>query len=310
MGVSPINVPPALAVALTAAGDKSGVDFGYLLQTALRESSLNPTAKAATSSAVGLFQFLESTWLEVMKSDGPRLGYQKYADAIVERDGDYTIADKKLRAEVLKLREDPQVGADLAAAFTKNNGAYLAERFGRMPSPGELYIAHFLGAQGAAKLFEAGLGNPDQIAAKVFPRQAKANPSIFYDKDGARTIKELYQTLVAKHRNLAPAVDSGFAAQQIANQAPLPLPAPLQIPGALGGTAVAPAATLQTVAAPLPTPAAPGALALQDKWTSEALPSRIGPGPVTFSSLFTSESDPLEPRTLLSPKPKTGFFGN
>ncbi len=82
MGVAPIAVPQGLAYVLNSAGDKSNVDFDYLLQTAIRESSLNPEAKAPTSSAVGLFQFLESTWLQAMKEQGPRLGYQKYADAI------------------------------------------------------------------------------------------------------------------------------------------------------------------------------------------------------------------------------------
>jgi Transglycosylase SLT domain len=216
MGVQPISVPQSLAYVLNSAGQKNGVDFDYLLQTAMRESSLNPKAKAQTSSATGLFQFIESTWLQVMKSDGPRLGYQAYADAIqMDGEGDYFIKDAKIRQEVLALREDPQIAADLAAAFTKNNGDYLRERFGRTPSPGELYIAHFLGAKGAEKMFVAGLSDPDQIAAKLFPKQAKANPSIFYSEGSARTIKQVYRALVAKHE--APSgVDPKFAAQQYA----------------------------------------------------------------------------------------------
>lgn len=214
MGVTPITVPQSLAVILNAAGDRSGVDFDYLLQTAMRESSLNPTAKAQTSSATGLFQFLESTWLQVMKDEGPRLGYQGYADAITQNaDGDLVIKDAKVRAEVLKLREDPQISADLAAAFTRNNGAYLQEKFGRMPSPGELYIAHFLGAKGAEKMFRAGLENPDQIAAHLFPRQAAANKAIFYQDGAARTIRQVYRALVAKHD--AGSVDPAFATQQM-----------------------------------------------------------------------------------------------
>ena len=99
MDVQPIAVPQSLAAMISAAGDKSNVDFDYLLQTAMRESSLNPEAKAATSTAVGLFQFLKSTWLEVMKEEGPRLGYQQYADAITKtRDGDYYISDATTRA--------------------------------------------------------------------------------------------------------------------------------------------------------------------------------------------------------------------
>lgn len=182
----------------------------------MRESSLNPNAKAGTSSAVGLFQFLKSTWLQVMKDEGPRLGYQNYADAIQRSsDGDLYIADPAIEAEVLKLREDPQIAADLAAAFTKNNGDYLTQKFGRMPSPGELYIAHFLGAKGAEKMFTAGLSNPDQIAATLFPKQAASNKAIFYSDGQPRTIRQVYRALVAKHE--APtAIDPNFATQQIA----------------------------------------------------------------------------------------------
>ncbi len=46
MGVQPITIPQSLAYVLNSAGDKSDVDFTYLLQTAQRESALNPTAKA------------------------------------------------------------------------------------------------------------------------------------------------------------------------------------------------------------------------------------------------------------------------
>jgi hypothetical protein len=264
MGVQPISVPPTLAYVLTSAGERSGVDFDYLLQTAIRESALNPKAKAQTSSATGLFQFIESTWLEVMKSEGPRLGYQGYADAItIDADGDYVIKDKKLREEVLKLRENPQIAADLAAAFTRNNGAYLHDRFGRMPSPGELYIAHFMGARGAEALFRAGLENPDQIAAKLFPRQARANPSIFYELGQPRTIREVYKALVAKHMG-STTVDPKFAVQQMTGEAP-------------------------------PATAGP-----DSKWPAEALPSRFGPATVNFTTLFATESE-IKPRTLLSP---------
>jgi len=216
MAVQQVTLPPSIALAFSQAGDKSGVDFDYLLTTAMRESSLNPEAKAPTSSAVGLFQFLESTWLEVMKAEGPRLGYGEYAAAIdVTSDGDYVIADRQKRQDILKLREDPAIAADLAAAFTRRNGDYLEARFGRMPSPGELYIAHFLGAQGAEKMFTAGLADPEQVAAGLFPRQAAANRSIFYDRDGARTVREVYQALVARHMQPGSAA---FAVQQMAQQ--------------------------------------------------------------------------------------------
>ncbi|WP_156458159.1 transglycosylase SLT domain-containing protein [Devosia epidermidihirudinis] len=228
MGVQPISVPQSLAYVLTSAGDRNGVDFDYLLQTAMRESSLNPQAKAQTSSAVGLFQFLEGTWLQVMKEEGPRLGYGKIADSIERSsDGGYTVRDPTQKAQILKMREDPQIAADLAAAFTKSNGDYLRTKFGRMPSAGELYIAHFLGAQGAERMFTAGLQNPDQIAANLFPKQAAANRNIFYSNGTPRTIREVYRSLVAKHEIGAP--NAGFAAQQMANGAPA-VPAAPPIP--------------------------------------------------------------------------------
>jgi len=213
MGVQPISIPQSLAYVLSSAGDRNGVDFSYLLQTAMRESSLNPSARASTSSAVGLFQFLEGTWLQVMKEQGPRLGYQDYADRITRTaDGDFVVRDPKARAEILKLREDPRIAADMAAAFTRSNGDYLKARFGRMPSAGELYIAHFLGPQGAEKLFRAGLENPDQIAANLFPRQAAANRAIFYGDGGPRTIRDVYRVLVAQHGT---GDNAAFVAQQI-----------------------------------------------------------------------------------------------
>ena len=221
MGVQPISVPQSLAYVLTAAGDRNGVDFDYLLQTAIRESSLDPQAKAQTSSATGLFQFLESTWLQVMKEEGPRLGYEAYAQHIErDGDGDYVIRDPAIKAEILELRKDPQIASDLAAAFTKSNGDYLHARFGRMPSAGELYIAHFLGAQGAERMFTAGLADPDQIAADLFPKQASANRAIFYSEGQARTIREVYRVLVSKHE--AGDTNAPFAAQQMASQPAVP----------------------------------------------------------------------------------------
>ncbi|VAW14752.1 Flagellar protein FlgJ [peptidoglycan hydrolase] [hydrothermal vent metagenome] len=214
MSVEAIRIPQSLALVLNRAGNKSGVDFNYLVQTAMRESSLNPEAKAQSSSAVGLFQFLKGTWLEVMKLDGPRLGYGQYAQAISKDvDGNFVVKNNELRNKILALRESPQVSADLAAAYTRRNGEYLSAKFGRRPSPGELYIAHFLGARGAEKMFNAGLSNPDQIAAKLFPQQASANRKIFYQSSGAaRTVREVYQALVGTQSqtstNLLPASQS------------------------------------------------------------------------------------------------------
>jgi hypothetical protein len=290
MAVTPISVSPSLASVLNAAGDRNDVDFSYLLKTAKRESSLDPTARAATSSATGLFQFLPSTWLQVMKSEGPRLGYQQYADAITQAsDGDYVIRNPQIRAEVLKLRENPGVAADMAAAFTKDNGDYLKSKFGRMPSPGELYIAHFLGPQGAEKMFDAGLQNPDQIAAGLFPKAAAANPTIFYDNGQPRTIRQVYRALVSQHEG-ASTLDPGYAVQQL-----------------MAGQQQ-PTVSADHVAVTYPVPLAPilGAGGNSRPVTANAdgqpaLPSRIGPSDLNFNSMFSTEPSPTPQSPLLTP---------
>ncbi len=214
---APIKISPQLALIINNAGKRNNVDFNYLLQTAIRESSLNPNAKAKSSSALGLFQFIEATWLETMKAEGARLGYQNYANAIkIDEKGNYFVKDKKLLKEILELRKNPQIAADLAAAFTRKNGEYLTKAFGRMPSAGELYIAHFLGAKGAEKLFREALKDPNQIAADLFPNAAKANRTIFYENNRAKTIKQVYLSLVAKHK--VNNNESEFLVQQIASQ--------------------------------------------------------------------------------------------
>src|SRR5919206_1206699 len=70
--------------AIRDAAKATGASFDYLLKTALRESNLDPDAKAPTSSATGLFQFIDQTWLGTLKRDGAALGYGKYANAITQ----------------------------------------------------------------------------------------------------------------------------------------------------------------------------------------------------------------------------------
>lgn len=210
----PVSTEPSAAglenrieQAFAAASDTTGTSFEYLLKTAQRESSLNTNANARTSSAAGLFQFIESTWLETMKDAGGAVGLGRYADAI-ERgaNGRYSVADPALRKEILDLRYDPDIASMMAGALTRRNGAYLAERLGREANAGELYIAHFLGARGAASLIGLAEKAPGTTAADVFPRQAAANKSIFYDGRSARTVEEVYGELVRLHGGTAPAL--------------------------------------------------------------------------------------------------------
>ncbi|HET7680825.1 MAG TPA: transglycosylase SLT domain-containing protein [Xanthobacteraceae bacterium] len=204
MPADPISTANAAVAHITGAIRQAaravGTSFSYLLATAKVESNFNPGAKAATSSAQGLFQFIEQTWLSTLKEAGPRLGYGAYADAIVKSpSGRMEVTNPAMRKEILGLRQDPQANAAMAGAFTNKNASILQSRLGRAPTEGELYIAHFLGAGGAGKLINAAATrNPP--AAALFPGAASANRSIFYDKAGrARLASEVYANLTGRY---------------------------------------------------------------------------------------------------------------
>src|SRR5437868_1566523 len=63
-----------VTAAIQLASARTGVQFDYLLNQARIESSLNPEARARTSSATGLFQFIEQTWLGMVKQHGAAHG--------------------------------------------------------------------------------------------------------------------------------------------------------------------------------------------------------------------------------------------
>lgn len=194
----PSATPPVVESIRTGA-DQTGTDFGYLLRTAKRESALDPTAKAPTSSATGLFQFIEQTWLGLVKSDGDRAGLGQEARSVTARpDGTYTVADPAARQAILKLREDPEVASVMAGAFTRQNRDLLTGAIGRAPSAGELYVAHVLGARGAADLIGRAATEPASPAAAAMPEAARANRTLFYDRSGrARGAGEVYGLLSA-----------------------------------------------------------------------------------------------------------------
>lgn len=183
--------------AIKKASDATGAGFSYLLKTAEKESSLKPDAQAPTSSAKGLYQFIDQTWLSVVKDEGPRYGLSSYSDAISRSsDGRLAVNDPSMRDTILNLRNDPHVSSLMAGAFTNRNANDLKSSIGRDPTEGELYMAHFLGSNGASKLISLARNTPSASAANAFPDAADANRRIFYDKTGAsRSVAEVYQLL-------------------------------------------------------------------------------------------------------------------
>lgn len=214
--VTALEAPLSISNAIKKASRATGVDFSYLLKTAARESSFNKSAKAKTSSAAGLFQFIENTWLKTVKDVGDKFGLDKYTPHIFKtRSGRYYVPNQRLRAEILQLRHNPEISAMMAGAFTQQNSEIVGERLGREPSAGELYIAHFLGAKGAGELISLAENRPNARADRHFPAAARANRPIFYSRGRPRTVAQVYKNLVRHHQKL-----DAKAATQMAGASP------------------------------------------------------------------------------------------
>jgi hypothetical protein len=178
----------AVRAAIRRAAQATGVDFSLLVETARRESALNPHARAGTSSATGLFQFIEGTWLDMVRRHGGEHGLAVQAAAL--RQG----ADAETRREILALRNDPELSARMAGELARENAGALQARLGRAPNAGELYAAHVMGPNGALRLIEAAQrGAPD--AAALFPREAAANRGLFYANGAPRSAQALLDRL-------------------------------------------------------------------------------------------------------------------
>lgn len=209
--------------ALRGAADRTGTDFDYLLTTAMRESSLNPEAKASTSSATGLFQFIEQTWLGTMRQHGAAHGLSAYAEAIKPgKDGRLMVADKAMRQEILALRKDPEIAAIMAGEMTNDARNHLEGALGRGVSAGELYVAHFLGPQAAVKMIRAGAQTPSLPAASLFPEAAAANTRIFYTKGGeARPVGAVLEALKSRHEGASGGTRLAVAPRATQNPPPV-----------------------------------------------------------------------------------------
>jgi hypothetical protein len=188
--------------AIRNAAQVTGASFQYLLAAAKIESGLDPGLTMKSSSATGLFQFIDQTWLGTLKQAGPAFGYGRYANAISRTSsGRYVVQDPALRQEIMRLRKDPTANAVMAGVFTQQNAIALGNRLGRNPSEDELYMAHFFGSGGASKLIRLASDHPGAKAAEIFPAAARANHSIFYDKQGnARSVAGVYAELGRRYQ--------------------------------------------------------------------------------------------------------------
>lgn len=160
---------------INQAAKVAGVNPLVMMTMAMIESSLNPNASAKTSSAKGLYQFLDGTWKDMMR---------KYANKYGIPDGTDQF--------------DPVASSLLGAEFLKENAKVSESVLNRPASAVDYYIPHFFGAGGARTFYRHLTQNPNAPAAQSMSKQARANKPIFYKNGKPRSFAEVYQYFTSK----------------------------------------------------------------------------------------------------------------
>jgi hypothetical protein len=191
--------------AIAYASSATGVDFNYLLGQAKLESGLNAGARASTSSASGLYQFIEQSWLAVVKKHGAEHGLGWAADSIGKgSNGHLSVGDAGTRQAILAMRNDPATASLMAAEYASDNKDALEATTGRAANGTDLYMAHFLGLGGAKKFLTTMAADPSATGAALFPAAARANRNVFFNRDGsARGLGDIYNRFADKLGNAA-----------------------------------------------------------------------------------------------------------
>jgi hypothetical protein len=197
------NIGSDVLAAIRLGSIRTGVDFSFLMEQARVESNFNPAARAPRSSATGLFQFKDDDWLETIRAFGAEYGLQGYATRVqpVSDTGleQQPIVRDPLQVEVLALRLNPRLSTLMAAETIRRNVPILASKTGHEPGRTELYLAHYLGVDGAVKFLELLDKAPATIAADIFPEEASSNPGVFRGAQRQpRTVAEVYRWLDSK----------------------------------------------------------------------------------------------------------------
>ncbi|MCK2052628.1 transglycosylase SLT domain-containing protein [Methylobacterium sp. 37f] len=177
----PMKIRRHLVQKIVRAAQAVQTDPVLLMAVADKESSFKTEVQAQTSSATGLFQFIERTWLGVVRDFGPKYGLATDAALVVTGDnGRPTVSDPAERTRILEMRRDPYLSALLAGEMLKRDAARIALRIGRELTLGEVYLAHFLGPDDAEDFLATVVDKPKAAAAQMLPGPARANKTIFF----------------------------------------------------------------------------------------------------------------------------------
>ncbi|BCB19425.1 transglycosylase SLT domain-containing protein [Bosea sp. ANAM02] len=183
----PIKIRRHLVDLIVRASKVVGADPTLLMAVADKESSFSTAVKAQTSSATGLYQFIEQTWLGVIYEFGAKHGLAADAKLIGRSGRQFVVSDSAQRQRILDMRREPYISALLAAEMLKRDTLRLERALGRHLTGGEIYLIHFLGPDAAQTFIETMEEQPGVKAAELLPRPAQANRPIFYAGSGDET---------------------------------------------------------------------------------------------------------------------------
>ena len=227
----PMRLKHPLVKTIVDASYLAGVDPRVLMAIADKESSFIVSARAPTSSATGLFQFIESTWLRAIRDFGPRFGLEREAALLQGLESSASNVDAEDRAGILELRNDPFLSTLMAAAMLRAEQEKLAGRLGRPISSAEVYLVHFLGPAGAGRFLTVLADKPKSSAATLLPMAAKANRPIFFAtrkrKPQSLSVAQVHEKIesslerrLSRYRQLDFGAVTAYAPQQASPELP------------------------------------------------------------------------------------------
>ncbi len=210
------QVPPAVKNAIQSAARESGLDPDLLAAVAWRESRFDPKARNRSSSAKGLLQFTNATWLQMIRDYGSQYNQARYASAIrKDKSGSLVVSGRHMRTAILRLRSNPLLSAKLAAENMRRERVAIQDRIGRGVTPADLYLLHVLGPTGTIRFLTAASQRPSDPSSAVVDWKVLRNAGLLARDGRPLTVANTYaavQTMLdAQHARtgaFAPAVET------------------------------------------------------------------------------------------------------
>lgn len=187
------KIPRNVLKGLVQAAKDADFPTDYLFGIVEKESGFDCQAVPPSGSARGCMQVIDQTWLRLVKEYGPRYGLTGEAELVElttnkRKQPVYKVSDKAEARRILDLRLDPYYSAVLAITDLKSAKSKIEKNLAARFNDDNLYLPHFMGEDRAEAALAAYEKRPNASASKIFNREARANPGMFYEGKGRRRV--------------------------------------------------------------------------------------------------------------------------